>query len=240
MALLAAFVTGLAGSVHCFGMCGGMAGALGLRARQVSGSSWQASLRGALYHAGRLSGYTAMGAVLGALGHGAHGLLDLTRYETALRTATGLVTIMIAVRVLTRWNPFASLERAGARLWIRLRPVSQRIAVLRGPLGSYATGLLWGFLPCGLVYGGLLLAVTSGSPAQGAALMLALGAGTLPLMLSVTLFAGRTWPHLQHRWIRFAPGALLLAFGMWTLIAAQWPHSHSTHEHLHASLFAPR
>jgi sulfite exporter TauE/SafE len=237
VALVAAFVTGLAGSVHCFGMCGGMAGALGLRAR-LAGSHWHASLRGTLYHAGRLSGYATMGALLGTLGHSAHGLLALTRYEGTLRTATGLVTVMIAIRVLTRWNPFAPLERAGARLWTRLRPFSQRVAVLQGPLGNFATGLLWGFLPCGLVYGGLLLALTSGSTAQGAALMLALGAGTLPVMLSVTLLAGRAWPSARHRWIRFVPGAVLLAFGVWTLVAAQWPHAHASHEHVQAAVIA--
>lgn len=229
--LIAAFVTGLAGSAHCFGMCGGMAGALGLRARQQAKSQSLGSARALLYHAGRLVGYAAIGALLGLLGHSAHAVLALTRYESTLRAATGIVMVLIAIRVLTRWNPFGRLERIGARLWIKLRPLSQRAALLDGAFGSFATGVLWGFLPCGLVYGGLLLALASGSALRGASLMLAFGTGTLPLMLSMTLLVGRAWPHLRQRWVRFAPGAVLLAFGVWTIAAVQWPHTHDGHDH---------
>ena len=234
--LLAAFVAGLAGSAHCFGMCGGMAGALGMRARAGATSNRAAQVRSLLYHVGRISGYAVVGAIGGALGHSAHWALAFTRFESTLRITAGVLMLLVAIRVLTRWNAFAPIEMAGAKLWAKLRPLASRATANDSWTGSVATGLLWGFLPCGLVYSMVLLTLTTQNALEGASVMLAFGLGTLPVMASMTMLLGASWPTLSQRpWFRGAMGTVLVVFGVWMMLAAYAPHDHESHSHeLHA------
>jgi len=229
--LLTALIAGLAGGAHCFGMCGGMAGALGMRARTISKSTAQASLHGSLYHVGRICGYASIGAIGGTFGHSAHWMLDLTRFESALRIAAGVLTVLVAIRILWRWNAFAPIERVGARLWQMLQPWARRASLNEHWLGSVLTGLLWGWLPCGLVYSMVLLTLTTGSAIEGATVMLAFGIGTLPAMASSTVLLG-AWPRLTQRpWFRAGTGTLLLLFGVWMMHGPQVMHAAGGHGH---------
>ena len=234
--LLAAFIAGLAGSAHCFGMCGGMAGALGMRARAAAPSNRASRVHSIHYHLGRVLGYASVGAIGGALGHSAHWALALTRFESALRISAGALMLLVALRVLTRWNAFAPVERAGAKLWLKLRPLSTRASASHHWLGSIATGLLWGWLPCGLVYSMVLLTLTTQSALEGASVMLAFGLGTLPVMASMTMLLGASWPNVSQRpWFRGAMGTALVVFGVWMMVGAYVPHAHEEHVHAESS-----
>ena len=79
-------------------------------------------------------------------------------------------------------------------------------------------GMLWGFLPCGLVYSALALAMTSANPLTSSAVMFAFGVGTLPMMLLAGSTAGALKQKLQQHGWRTANGLLIMAFGIWTLI----------------------
>lgn len=231
LTLTAAFIAGLAGSAHCFGMCGGMAGALGVRARMQGESPRNAFALASLYQIGRVLGYAAIGTIGGAFGHSAHWALSLTRYEGVLRAAAGILTILIAIRILSHWNAFAPLERFGARLWTQLQPLTKRASNSNHWLGHLALGLLWGWLPCGLVYSMVLMTFAAGSAPAGAAVMIAFGLGTLPSMLTSTLLAG-TVPNLSRQpWFKHVTGTAMLVFGVWMILAAQMPHSASLHVH---------
>jgi hypothetical protein len=229
---MTAFIAGLAGSAHCFGMCGGMASALGMRARLGAASPAQATLRAVLYHVGRVGGYATIGAIGGALGHSAHWALNLARFESALRVVAGALTVLIAIRMLSRWNAFAPLERLGAKLWLKLQPLAKRAALNNHWSGSLATGLLWGWLPCGLVYSIVMMTLTTGSALEGAAMMAAFGIGTLPAMASTSILLGASWPRLSQRPVfRAVTGGALLAFGTWMIVATQMPALHAAHAH---------
>jgi uncharacterized protein len=227
---IAAFIAGLAGSAHCFGMCGGMAGALGMRARLGARSPAQGAARAVLYHVGRIGGYASIGALGGAFGHSAHWALDFTRFESLLRVVAGVLTLLVGIRLLSRWNAFAPLERLGAKLWIKLQPLTRRASLSNHWSGALATGLLWGWLPCGLVYSIALMSLTTGSAFEGAALMAAFGFGTLPAMASTSVVLGASWPRLSQRPLfRAITGCALLTFGTWMIVAAQLPHRHDAH-----------
>jgi len=75
-------------------------------------------------------------------------------------------------------------------------------------------GLLWGWLPCGLVYSVLVAALATGSALEGGALMLAFGLGTLPALLAMGMAAVRLKRFLQHLWVRRGSGLLVLTFGV--------------------------
>ena len=232
--LIAAFVAGLAGSAHCFAMCGGFAGALGVRAHQHARSPLDRSLRALTYQLGRVGGYAGLGAIGGTFGHSAHWALNFTRFEPALRIVAGVLMLLIAARVLTRRNAFASLERAAAKLWVRLQPLAKRASLGTGSLSSILMGLLWGLLPCGLVYSMLLVTLTTESPMDGATVMIAFGLGTLPAMAASSITLSGSWQRSRPQWLRKATGVLLLTFGVWMIGAAGLnpPHSgHSSIEH---------
>jgi sulfite exporter TauE/SafE len=222
----AATLAGLAGSGHCLAMCGGMAGALGMRAGQ-STSGTRRLYNAFLYHVGRLSGYASAGALCGLLGSSTRLLAQDSGWIGTLRIASGVLMLSIAARVALRWNLLSGLERLGARFWMLLRPLAARQAARSSITSSLVLGFLWGWLPCGLVYSMLLFAAMSQSAALGAAILFAYGVGTLPSMFGASLFAGEL-QHVLHRpsW-RFGAAVVLTIFGLWTIVTAsassQWP-----------------
>lgn len=224
----AALLTGLAGSGHCFAMCGGMAGALGLRARHAHGTASMLT-HTAMYQFGRISGYALAGALSGFFGSALTALLDLARVGVTLRIASGVLMLLIAARMLFRFNGLAWLERQGARFWSRIQPLAMRQLAGRHTLNAIAVGFLWGWLPCGLVYSMLLFAATGADALNGAAIMTAFGLGTLPSMFTSSVLAAQLQRALQHNAARIFSGLALAAFGVWMIVAA---NQHSGHENV--------
>jgi sulfite exporter TauE/SafE len=227
----AAFIAGIAGSMHCFVMCGVMAGALGMRARSLASNARAAFVHASLYQLGRIGGYTLAGILAGALGATAlQATADLGQLSLVLRVASGLFIALVGVRLLVSWNPLAWIERAGAHFWQRLRPLAQRTARQTSMRNALALGFLWGWLPCGLVYSMLLFAGMSGSVGSGGGIMLAFGIGTLPSMLTSSLLASQIQRLIARRWPRLVSGAVLVAFGAWMILAAlQMQLGHHAH-----------
>lgn len=229
LSLSAAFIAGVAGSAHCFAMCGGLAGALGMRAHAKAATGRSAFTNAFSYHGGRLGGYVLAGAICGLLGATLQSILDVARMGAWLRVASGVLLLLIAVRMLSSWNPLRSLETLGATFWRRLQPLVQTTRTLNGNTHAVALGFLWGWLPCGLVYSMLLFAALSGQAIVGAAILLAFGLGTLPAMLSSTLLASQTQRLLHRRWPRLASGVLLILLGVWTIWVSLLSGSHAHH-----------
>ncbi|GFE91658.1 sulfite exporter TauE/SafE family protein [Steroidobacter agaridevorans] len=228
--LSAAFVAGVAGSAHCFAMCGGLAGALGMRSRVTATSPGAAFGNALSYHVGRLSGYATAGAICGLIGATLQAVLDLARIGAALRIASGVLLMLIALRILSPWNPLRWLETFGAKFWRRLQPFTLGAGKLTGHTRAIALGFLWGWLPCGLVYSMLLFAALGGHALNGAAILFVFGLGTLPSMLTSSVLASQMQRFLKSRWPRFASGALLLLFGAW-MIWVSIPASGHVHHH---------
>jgi sulfite exporter TauE/SafE len=229
----AALIAGLAGSVHCVAMCGGLAGALGMR-RSACPGSWRASIRDAgLHHAGRLAGYSLAGALFGWLGVTLQTVVNLPLLTVITRVAAGILLVLVAARILFGWNTLAGIERLGAHFWRSIRPLAGRAASSRSSAGSFLLGLLWGWLPCGLVYSMLLFAAMSGHAVSGAGIMLAFGLGTLPAMLASSVLSSHIARRLSQPGTRQAIGALLLVFGIWLGVAAVVAGDHADPGHVH-------
>jgi uncharacterized protein len=211
-------------------MCGSLAGAFGMRARAVSANPSGAFGNALSYHFGRLSGYTVAGAICGLLGATLQAVLDVARIGSWLRIASGVLLLLIALRMLSPWNPLRWLETLGAKFWRGLQPLTQKTGALNGRAQAVALGFLWGWLPCGLVYSMLLFAALSGNALHGGAILLAFGLGTVPAMLTSTVLASQVQRLLRNRWPRFASGILLFLLGAWmvwiSLPAAEHMHHH--------------
>jgi sulfite exporter TauE/SafE len=223
----AAFVAGLAGSAHCFAMCGSVNAALALKDARGQQRRTHSLTLSATRQVARVAGYALAGAACGAAGGAVEIVLDLARVGAALRIVSGILLVLLAARLSLRWNAFARLEQLGARMWSALRPLASYGANASGMRQALILGFLWGWLPCGLVYAMLLYAVTSGSSIGGAAIMIAFGVGTLPSMLASSVFALELRRWLAQQWPRAASTALLLACGMWLIVVPLLPmHAH--------------
>ena len=166
--LISAFVVGLLGGVHCVGMCGGIVGALSL------GLSSQRQLPLLFaYNFGRIASYTVAGALMGALGFYFSGLLPVQAAQRVLLAFAGVFMVLLGLYLGGWWNLLSRVERLGSVLWRRIEPLGRGLLPVRSVRQALLLGLLWGWLPCGLVYSALVWTVASGGAVQGAALMLA-------------------------------------------------------------------
>ncbi len=172
------FLAGLAGSPHCLGMCGGIVAAIALHGQVATPGGRRLTLL--VYNLGRISTYTLLGAVAGFLGAS----LDVPGMKMIaiwLFVAANLCVFLVGMGSLLRLSSFSlfSLESAGGRLFSGVL----RWAVSdTGFVRTFVLGMVLGLLPCGLVYAPLIAAAAGGGPAKGAAMMAALGLGTLPLL----------------------------------------------------------
>ena len=209
----AALLVGLLGSSHCIGMCGGIVGALGLGIDPRLQSRPQSLLFFHLsYNLGRIGSYVLVGLAAGALGGGL-AQIGITPVFGKLFAAAFMIAL--GLYLAGWWRGLAALERAGMHLWRRIRPLAQRLLPVRRPAQALLLGVLWGWLPCGLVYAAVAWSLTAGGALDGALLMLGFGLGTLPALL----LAGNALQQFGH-WVR-APamragaGAMMIVFGLY-------------------------
>jgi uncharacterized protein len=205
---LSALLMGLAGGPHCVAMCGAAcAGLVRLGSASQPHSLWA-------FHGGRLAGYSLAGA---AAAYAVQGFAWLTTHSAALRpvwTLFHLAVLAWGLLLVAQARQPMWVSSAGRSVWSRVRPV----AAARG--GVFATGALWAFMPCGLLYSALLVASLSGGPLEGALSMalFALGSG-LSLVLAPRLLARlqQAGNRLKKDWGTRVAGLLLVATALWAL-----------------------
>lgn len=215
-ALIAAFLAGFLGGLHCFAMCGGYVAALAAGREQSTAVILPARalfFRQLSAHAGRLGTYAALGALFGAAGGAALGA-SWVSVQRVLYVAANVLLLMLAVGVARGVSPFAWFERAGLRLYTALLPAARPLAGGTSVASRFGLGALWGLTPCGLVYGVLPVAMLSGSASDGALVMLLFGLGTLPNLLAAGMLIGRGQRILARPAVRYAAGALIAAFAL--------------------------
>lgn len=208
-----AALVGLLGGVHCVGMCGGIVGALSLGLPADRGR-WPILLS---YNLGRIASYTLAGAIAGGLGYFFSGLLPVRQAQQVLLLIAGLFMLLLGLYLGGWWNLLARLEKAGGSLWKRIEPLGRGLLPVRKPSQALALGLLWGWLPCGLVYSALVWSVSAGGAWQGALLMLGFGLGTLPNLLLMGAAAGRLQGFVRRPRVRQLAGAVIVLFGLYQL-----------------------
>ncbi len=213
--LFSAFVVGLLGGVHCVGMCGGIVGALSLG---LPGARNTPILLA--YNLGRISSYTFAGALMGALGFFFSGLLPVQGAQRVLMSFAGLFLILMGLYLAGWWNALSGIERAGGVIWRRLEPLGRGLLPVRTVRNGFMLGLLWGWLPCGLVYSALVWTVSAGGAVEGALLMLAFGLGTLPNLLLMGVAAAQLNRWVKNPAVRHVAGALVIGFGLLLLVDA--------------------
>lgn len=211
--LVVAFNLGLASQVHCAGMCGGIVTALAV-ARPAPGASTvrRAAPFAVPLNLGRILSYAAAGALVGLAGHAASG--RLAQGHVVLRLLASLVLIVTGLTLTGLLPRRALLEAAGAHVWRRIQPLGRRLMPIDSVPRALLFGALWGWLPCALVYSTLVFAAASGSPVRAALIMLAFGAGTLPVMVALPALANVAPGFMGGRGLRVVAGSMLVVAGV--------------------------
>ncbi len=211
--LIAALFMGFFGSPHCLGMCGGLVTAFGLSMKDASAAKRRRLV--ATYHAGRLLSYATLGLVAGLIGTAV--LSPLLVGNSMPRILLGLVLVFVGMTMLGL--PFlAKLERVGMRFWQALAPLRKKVFPLNTYPRALSAGLLWGFLPCGLVYGALLIAVVAHDPLSGAALMFVFGIGTVPMLVATHSTVSWLRNQIGRLRLRQMNGALMMLSGLAVIV----------------------
>lgn len=225
---ISAFFVGLFSTVHCIGMCGGIIGALTFSLPEhIRNNRWHLIPYVTAYNIGRISSYCIAGALAGGFGENlaaispAYGHLALQLFASILMIGIGLY--------LAGWFPaFVKIEHIGKPIWKKLEPISKKLIPVKSPTHAYLFGLVWGWLPCGLVYTALIWSTSAGSAQEGALLMLAFGAGTLPAVMIAGILTGWFTRLVRSPYIRPLVGLTIIAVALGTGYLALL---HSGHQH---------
>ncbi len=197
-------------------MCGGIVGALSM---QIAGGRPPLLIHLA-YNAGRIASYVLAGTIVGAIGGLGLTFGPVAKTQVAFYVFANLLLVALGLYLMGFTAALAPLERAGQSIWSRVQPLTARFLPVRGPAQALPLGMLWGWLPCGLVYSVLANALVAGSAARGAAAMLAFGLGTLPNLLLAGLLFARFRRFVQSRTVRILSGLLVLGYGLYGLVGA--------------------
>ncbi len=210
----AAFLVGMLGGVHCLNMCGGIVSALSFSQAHTStspGSRFPILLG---YNLGRISSYTLLGTLAGGLGAGVLSLAGLQQAQHLLGLVAAGFMIVLGLYLAGIWHGAAYLEKAGRGLWKHIEPLGRRFMPVQTPWQALPFGMIWGWLPCGLVYSVLFWSLAAGSWLKGGLLMLAFGLGTLPNLLLIGSAASHLLHWIRHPRVRQIAGLLTVLVGL--------------------------
>ncbi|MDH5602901.1 MAG: sulfite exporter TauE/SafE family protein [Cyclobacteriaceae bacterium] len=173
--MVAAFLMGFLGSVHCLGMCGPLA--MLIEGRGQGG----VIKKRLLYNGGRIVTYATMGFISGTFGK----VIFLSGFQQYFSIAIGVIMIITVTGLgFSKWISLSFFSRG-------IMSVKNRLsAVLRGKgiFNEFLAGILNGLLPCGLVYMAVVYSLSGSSPLEGLLLMILFGLGTVPtLFMTSTL-----------------------------------------------------
>ena len=216
------FLGGLAGSLHCVGMCGGFPLAL------AGAAPSRNPLRQLLYNAGRLNTLVFIGAVSGALGAAFVTVGPVRTLERVLAIVAGTFMIVVGLEVLGVLAQITTRGTALAQATVgRMLGGVMRSRSLAAPL---ALGVFNAFLPCQLIYAFAALAASTASVTEGMLTMLCFGLGTVPAMLSLGIAGFLARPAVRAR-LSVASGILIIAFGVLTMMRGFDVLPHAGHLH---------
>lgn len=222
--LLSAFLMGLVGSTHCIGMCGGIVSTLSTNfSGKSSGATFNVQL---FYNLGRISSYSFFGLLVGLFSSRLMEILP-NPHAFSMKIA-GVFFVLLGLYISQLLNSFRYFEAAGARLWKHIEPFGRRYLPATSIWDAWKLGIVWGWLPCGLVYSALALAMTQLQPLHAALTMAVFGLGTLPTLLLIGHFAHNVKTLLQNRKLRMALGLILVLYGLTQIfgVSAFQMHAH--------------
>ena len=223
--MIVAFVVGLLSTIHCIGMCGGLVGAMtmslspDIRQNQLKLTQYTFA-----YNLGRIISYMIAGLLVGLLGQVFKDFIMPEQGIGLLRLIASIMIIAMGFYIAGWFPQFSRIEKMGVPVWSLLQPLGQRLLPVDKIWKAYFFGMVWGWLPCGLVYYMLLMSPANDGAINSALFMLAFGLGTLIPMMSVGFLTGKITQFRNSKRIRHLSGILLIIMGIISLLLAIYPN----------------
>jgi uncharacterized protein len=212
LTLAAAFLAGISGGAHCAAMCGPLIGIACGPCRRGLERNWLGQTLA--YNAGRIGTYVMAGMVTGSLGAAGLALRGTPMTQHGLLLVMSLSLILMAAYV-AGLTPFVrTVERAGAVAWRHIGPRARRFLPVTTPGRAFGLGLVFGWLPCGMVYVTLIAALATADPFRGGLIMAAFGLGTLPNVLAIAAWFKYIAAAAKGRLARMLIAAVIAAMGI--------------------------
>jgi uncharacterized protein len=226
--LISAWLVGALGGVHCLAMCGGFVSAIAAREGQSPGQSAPLlplavlARRQFIYHGGRITTYALLGAVMGVAGAMALDTTAVLPLQRTLYVVANVMLLVVATSVALGRPHMVGLQRIGVAVFGALLPRLRPVFAMHGSGSRLVLGLVWGFVPCALTYSVLPLALFAGGAWQGAAVMIAFGAGTLPNVLGAGILVNRAGRFRDRPTVRYGVAAVIGIFAIIGAYRALW------------------
>ncbi|AZB21458.1 sulfite exporter TauE/SafE family protein [Kaistella haifensis] len=205
---ISALGLGFASGFHCIGMCGPIALSMGLTKKQASNYY----LQNLTYQFGRIATYAFLGGILGIVGQG----FQMVGFQQYLTIGVGVLLILMAL-----------FSFGGKDFASKIPFLSQFLFTVKMNLGKllqkadyksrFTTGILNGFLPCGMVYMALTASLAAGGVWQSSVFMALFGLGTLPFMFFVVLVGNLMTTALRIKILKFVPVMMIILGGHFIL-----------------------
>ncbi len=206
--IISALGLGFASGFHCIGMCGPIALSMGLTKKQATNYY----LQNLTYQSGRILTYSIFGAILGVAGKG----FEMAGFQQYLTIAAGVLLILMAVSSFGE-KDFASKIPFLSRILFKVKMNLAKLLQKADYKSRFTTGILNGFLPCGMVYMALTASLASGGILQGATFMALFGVGTLPFMFFVVLLGNLMTTAFRIKILKIVPVMMVVLGGLFIL-----------------------
>ncbi|MGD1320753.1 sulfite exporter TauE/SafE family protein [Chryseobacterium sp. 2R14A] len=206
--IISAIGLGFASGFHCIGMCGPIALSMGLTKKQATNYY----LQNLTYQFGRIFTYAFLGAVLGIIGEG----FEMAGFQQYLTIAVGVLLIIMALFSFGG-KDFASKIPFISKFLFKVKSNLGKLLQKSDYRSRFTTGILNGFLPCGMVYMALTASLASGGIWQGASYMALFGLGTLPFMFAVVLVGNLVNQAFRTKILKAIPVLMILLGGLFIL-----------------------
>ncbi len=218
---LVAFAMGLATSLHCVGMCGSIIGTLTLSLSPEVRSSkkllWPFVFN---YNFGRITSYALAGAIAGVVESFIPAPISEINGYRVLQILSAIIMASAGLYI-AGWLPhFAYIEKAGTRFWKLIEPFGRKLIPVKDRTQAFLFGMVWGWLPCGLVYTALALALTTGDIAKSTLTMFSFGLGTLPAVMGIGIMTNKLTRLSRMQRFKQIVGLFMIALAL--LAAMPW------------------
>lgn len=180
------FFIGLFSSLHCVSMCGSIIGTLSYSLKPEIRKDKSKMLAFIFsYNSGRIFSYMLAGLIVGLIESMLTLPLGDEHGHRVLQIASALI-ITGAGFYIAGWFPsFAYIEKTGSYFWKAIEPYGRQLIPVVSLKQAFLFGMVWGWIPCGLVYTALALATTTGDIGLSIVSMFAFGLGTLPAVMGL-------------------------------------------------------
>lgn len=231
---LVAFLMGLFSSMHCVGMCGSIIGTLTLSLSPEIRYNKRKLLPLVFnYNLGRITSYTLAGALAGVI----ETVVTMDMGELHGHRFLQLVSAIIMASsgmYIAGWFPrFAYIEKLGLHFWKQVEPFGRKLIPVKNGTQAFLFGMVWGWLPCGLVYAALTLAASSGAIGRSAITMLVFGLGTLPAVIGIGIMTGIFTSLSRMQRFKQAIGLFMIVLALFAALPWLNPLMITTHTATH-------